>query len=297
MHFIYDVAYGDVVYGSVKGLTPYYRLLNTLFRFTLTPRGGDSDNISHRAKNLLVQMTPGKPKFAVMEFVWNEIIGCSYDSSSACHYAPYIFHMIKIVTQLNILHGTINASYHTSKGKIEQTLHIGTHITGIDPLGDFLGAYSSSFALGASPSRVAPMSPPAGPSTSWGHKASKAKKSKLTIIAQGVFACFNMCCQNAQEIRDLKKRLDEEHLKLERRQKELMAKANLPRSPVREPWDYPTPPKVHNPWDDFVLPQDPLDDDDIELDYGGQEIPGGDDEEGGGDDEVTESDGDGEDDE
>ena len=85
------------MYGSVKGLTPYYRLFNTLLRFTLTPRGGDSDNISHRAKNLLVQMAPGKPKFAVMEFVWNEIIGCSYDSSSVCHYAPYIFHMIKTV--------------------------------------------------------------------------------------------------------------------------------------------------------------------------------------------------------
>ena len=70
--------------GQVKGLTPFYRLLNTLFRFTLTPRGGDSDNISHRAKNLLVQMAPGKRKFAVMEFIWNEIISCSSDSSSAC---------------------------------------------------------------------------------------------------------------------------------------------------------------------------------------------------------------------
>ena len=30
MHFMYDVAYGDVVYGSDKGLTPYYRLLNTV---------------------------------------------------------------------------------------------------------------------------------------------------------------------------------------------------------------------------------------------------------------------------
>ena len=34
MHFMYGVAYGDVVYGSVKGLTPYYRLLNTEFCFT-----------------------------------------------------------------------------------------------------------------------------------------------------------------------------------------------------------------------------------------------------------------------
>jgi len=71
MHFMYDRAYGDIVLGQVKGLTPFYRLLNTLFRFTLTPRGGDSDNISHRAKNLLVQMAPGKRKFAVMEFIWN----------------------------------------------------------------------------------------------------------------------------------------------------------------------------------------------------------------------------------
>ena len=94
MHFMYDRAYGDIVLGQVKGLTPFYRLLNTLFRFTLTPRGGDSDNISHRAKNLLVQMAPGKRKFAVMEFIWNEIITCASDPSSACHYAPYIFHMI-----------------------------------------------------------------------------------------------------------------------------------------------------------------------------------------------------------
>jgi hypothetical protein len=40
MHFMYDRAYGDIVYGQVKGLTPFYRLLNTLFWFTLTPRGG-----------------------------------------------------------------------------------------------------------------------------------------------------------------------------------------------------------------------------------------------------------------
>ena len=100
------------------------------------------------------------------------------------------------------------------------------------------------------------------------------------MIAQGVFACFNMCRQNAQEIRDQKRRLDKELLKLERRH----------HSPVREPWDYPTPPRVYNPWDDYVPPQG---DDDIELDYGGQEIPCGDDEEEGGDDEATESDGDG----
>jgi hypothetical protein len=119
MHFMYDRAYGDIVYGQIKGLTPYYKMLNTLFRFTLTPRGGDSDKISSRAKNLLAQMAPDRPKFAIMEFIWHEIIACSSNSSSACHYAPYIFHMIKVATQLNIVHNTTHMAYRSNKGKIE----------------------------------------------------------------------------------------------------------------------------------------------------------------------------------
>ena len=291
------------MFGQVKDLTPFYRLINTLFRFTLTPRGGDSDNISHRAKNLLVQMAPGKRKFSGMEFIWNKIITCASDPSSACHYAPYIFHMIKTVTQLNILHNILHVSYHSTKGKIEQSLHIGKHSTGIDSIGPFSGAYSSTFAPSASSSGAAPPpssgapsssqaapAAPTGPSTSHGRRAPKSKKGKMDYIAQCIFACFNMCRQNSQEICEHRKYMDEELLKLERRQKELMAKADLPYSPVREPRDFPTPPRVYNPWDDFVSQENPFDD--VELDYGGQEIHDEKEEEAD-DDEETESDGDG----
>ena len=216
--------------------------------------GGDSDNISHRAKNLLVQMAPGKRKFAVMEFIWNEIISCSSDSSSACHYATYIFHMIKTVTQFNIVHSTVHVSYHTTKGNIEQALHIGNHSTGIEPSGPFPGAYppTSASAPSASSSRGSPSSSRAahsspGPSTSHGRKASKGKKGKLDYIAQVFFACFNMCRQNSQEIREHGRYMDEELLKLEKRQQEIIAKVDLPYSPVREPRNFPTPPRVYNP--------------------------------------------------
>ena len=151
-------------------------------------------------------MAPGKRKFAVMEFNWNEIVTCASDPTSACHYAPYIFHMIKTETKLNILHSTIHVSYRSNKGKIEQSLHIGRHSTGIDPLGPFPGAYSSTFTPGASSSGVAPPpysgapsssqaapAAPTGPSTSRGRRAPKIKKGKLEYIAQGIFACFNMC--------------------------------------------------------------------------------------------------------
>ena len=90
--------------------------------------------------------------------------------------------------------------------------------------------------------------------------------------------------------------MDEKLLKLEKRQKEIMAKIDLPYSPVCEPRDFPTPPRVYNPWDDYVPQENP--DDDIELDYQGQEMPGtahDDEEEEAGDDEETEFDDDGDD--
>ena len=88
--------------------------------------------------------------------------------------------------------------------------------------------------------------------------------------------------------------MDEELLKFERRQKEIMAKVDIPYSPVRESRDFPTRPRVYNPWDDYVPQENP--DEDIELDYGGQQMSGQahhEEEEEGDDDEETESDVDG----
>ena len=88
--------------------------------------------------------------------------------------------------------------------------------------------------------------------------------------------------------------MDEELLKLERRQKEIMAKVELPHSPIRVPRNFPTPPRIYNPWDDYVPQENPFDD--VELDYGGQEMPGpthDEEEEEKDDGEETESEGDG----
>jgi hypothetical protein len=67
MHFMYDKAYGRVRFVHTHGLTPYYTLLNQLFRLTLTPRAGDPTNISHRAKDLLYQMAPSQCQFNVCD--------------------------------------------------------------------------------------------------------------------------------------------------------------------------------------------------------------------------------------
>ena len=72
-----------------------------------------------------------------------------------------------------------------------------------------------------------------------------------------------------------------------------MAKVELPHSPIRAPRDFPTPPKIYNPWDDYVPQENPFDD--VELDYGGQEMTGqthDEEEEEEDDGEETQSDGD-----
>jgi hypothetical protein len=65
LHFMYDSAYGDIKFGIVHGLTCYYKLLNQLFRYTLCPKTGDSDNISNMFKNLLARMAPNTNEFSV----------------------------------------------------------------------------------------------------------------------------------------------------------------------------------------------------------------------------------------
>jgi hypothetical protein len=81
---------------------------------------------------------------------------------------------------------------------------------------------------------------------------------------------------NAQEIHDHKKHVDEQLLKLEARQKKIIAKYDISHSPLCGPMDFPPPPTFYNPWEEmdgpsmmFGAPQ--VDDDEIEEDLGGHE--------------------------
>jgi hypothetical protein len=103
------------------------------------------------------------------------------------------------------VHNTIHMAYRSNKGKIEQTLHIAGHGTGIPTSGPFPGAYASNFTPGASSSRAAPPST-TGPPTSRRRKASKSKQGKLSFIAQGILlalicvAKMHMKCENIGDI-------------------------------------------------------------------------------------------------
>jgi hypothetical protein len=54
---------------------------------------------------------------------------------------------------------------------------------------------------------------------------------------------------NAQDIRAHRQHVDEQLIKLETRQKALLAQHNIEHSPICEPMDFPPPPTFYNPWE------------------------------------------------
>jgi hypothetical protein len=69
MAFMYDTAYGNVEFGTTHGMKPVYRMLNHLFRYTMTPKIGDNYNISNIIKELLVRMGLNQEAFSVFDFI------------------------------------------------------------------------------------------------------------------------------------------------------------------------------------------------------------------------------------
>jgi hypothetical protein len=84
--------------GTINGLYTFYSVLNRLFRKTICPRDVDPTNISHFAKNLLINMRDGEPAFSVIDYIWEEIKGISLNPQKNCGFAPYLMFIIEDVT-------------------------------------------------------------------------------------------------------------------------------------------------------------------------------------------------------
>jgi hypothetical protein len=71
-------------------MKPVYRMLNQLFRYTLTLKIGDNYNISNIAKDIVVRMGSDSEEFSVFNVILEEIIVCSVSANRSYNYAPSI---------------------------------------------------------------------------------------------------------------------------------------------------------------------------------------------------------------
>jgi hypothetical protein len=235
MAFIYDATFGKVEFGTTHGMKPVYSMLNQLFLYTLTPKIGDNYNISNIAKDILVRMAPGKEKFSVFDFICAEIIMCSVSANKSCQYA---------VTRVDICTDKIHTWYKPNKGNIEHLFKLGKHAPP--------RVTSSDGPSSGDPSSYEPPSCSRGPSSSRVTIPPGKNKSIFNFPSQGLFAFFNVGKHNAQEIRAHRQYVDEQLIKLETCQKNLLTEANIEHSPVREPMDFPPPPVFYNPWEVYA---------------------------------------------
>ena len=97
------------MYGTTTGMKPFYKCLNSLFRLTLNPKGGDATNVQGISRNLLARMSNGGEPFSVIDFVWEEIHATSYTPNKSCAYEPYIMYMIERVTKKTLQGGEARA--------------------------------------------------------------------------------------------------------------------------------------------------------------------------------------------
>jgi hypothetical protein len=192
MAFMYDSMYGKVEFGTTHGMKPVYRMLNQLFRYTLTPKIGDNTNISIVAKEILVRMAPGKEDFSIFDFIWEEIIVCSVSSNKSCQYAPWIFKMICEVTGVDILPDKSHSWYKPNKGNIERLLKLGKHAP---PRPAPVGGTSSS-----GPSSYEPPSSSRGPFASRGTVPPRQEEEYFQLSISRHLCLFQ--CGKAQCTRD-----------------------------------------------------------------------------------------------
>jgi hypothetical protein len=79
------------------------------------------------SKNLIARMDPNQNEFSIFDFIWEEIIICSVSPKKCCHYAQYIFTMIKEVTGVEILTDKGHQVYKPKKCQLERLLKLGSH--------------------------------------------------------------------------------------------------------------------------------------------------------------------------
>jgi hypothetical protein len=102
-------------YWKSTNLHKYYMYLNSLFRMTLIPKGGNQMNILGESKVLLSFMKPNSTEsLNVFDMIWQEIIHASCFPLKGCLHAPFIMEMIEVVIQFRYEKGTRHLSYTPS---------------------------------------------------------------------------------------------------------------------------------------------------------------------------------------
>jgi hypothetical protein len=191
--------------------------LNSLFRMTLIPKGGNQMNILGESKVLLSFMKPNScERLNMFDMICQEIMHASCFPLKGCLHAPYIMKMIEVVTQFRYEKGTRHLSY--TPFWIDPNNLVGR--LGKAPA-------SSREQTSASPSHH---SPGRGSPTPCGRGHGRGRGRGMGArLAHGIATFFSMCRNISADVHELARRQREMDDNL-RRQSISMGNPFAPRS-------------------------------------------------------------------
>nr|AAR01756.1 hypothetical protein [Oryza sativa Japonica Group] len=176
--FLYEKDAPKDCLGTTRGLRPYYRVLCSIFRWSLLPKVGDATSLPGRHVLLLSRMRYNKPDFSIMKLIWSEIYETVCEPKRGCIYAPYIMKMIEAKTGI---------CYFTDNQHKPFRPHAPT--------------------TSATPStRVTRASTSAAPSSS----AAPQRSESSSPIKKALRAIFCMCAKTAKKVKKLERHQKED---------------------------------------------------------------------------------------
>nr|AAV44188.1 putative polyprotein [Oryza sativa Japonica Group] len=161
--------------GPTHGLHPNYKVLYSIFRWSLLPKVGDATALPSKHAHLLSRMRYNQPPFSV-KLIWYEIANTILEPKRGCIYAPFIMKMIESVTGV----------FYIKDGR---------H----NPFRPRVPPSSSSVAPRSIPSTSA------GPSSS-----APPPSSSSSPIKKALQAIFCMCAKTAKKVKKIERRQKED---------------------------------------------------------------------------------------
>nr|ABA98062.2 retrotransposon protein, putative, Ty1-copia subclass [Oryza sativa Japonica Group] len=162
--------------GTTHGLHPNYKVLYSIFRWSLLPKVGDATALPSKHAHLLSRMRYNQPPFSVLKLIWYEIANTILEPKRGCIYAPFIMKMIESVTGV----------FYIKDGR---------H----NPFCPRVPPFSS------------PVAPRSIPSTSGGPSSSAPPPSSSSSpIKKALQAIFCMCAKTAKKVKKIERRQKED---------------------------------------------------------------------------------------
>jgi hypothetical protein len=177
-----------------------HRYLNSLFRMTILPKGGNQMNVLVESRVFLLLLAPNSlARINVFDMIWEEILRASWSPLKGCLHEPFIMKMIEVVTQTRF------------KKPVKHSHYVPYWVDSSNPTARTKRAPSGSG--GPSSSDEPPPQPPHHESSSRAAAASRSMDRSgrgsgqgwglgwglFIRLAKGIFGAFAMCRDRAIE--------------------------------------------------------------------------------------------------